>query len=182
MAPQYERALQDPGELALFVALLQSEGVKSYLEIGSRFGGSLWRIANALPHGSLVVSVDLPKPDAADSLRQCAEVLRAKGYRMHLHLGDSADDGISSAVSALGPFDCCFIDGNHAEHYVRQDWETYGSMARIVAFHDIAWLPRPTKKTPLEVAKVWNEIKSDYRHEEIRLKPADCGIGVLWRC
>ncbi len=179
---QQFKALQDPGELALFIALLQRENVRSYLEIGSRFGGSLWQIANALPQQSTVVSVNLPEQDAETSLRNCVTALQGRGYSAHLHLGDSASPDIASAVRARGPFDCCFIDGNHAERYVRHDWETYGAMARIVAFHDIAWLPRPNKKTPLEVAKVWNDIKGGYRHEEIRLQPGDCGIGVLWRC
>jgi predicted O-methyltransferase YrrM len=174
--------LQDPKELAQFIEILQRENVCSYLEIGSRFGGSLWRIANALPQQSLVAAVDLPRPDAEQSLRDCVVALQRGGYRAHLNLGDSADPGIVSAVRALGPFDCCFIDGNHSERYVRHDWETYGAMSRMVAFHDIAWLQRSTKKTPLEVAKVWNEIKLGYRHEEISLQPRDCGIGILWRC
>jgi hypothetical protein len=43
-----------------FAPLLVREGVTSYLEVGSKFGGSLWRAANALPKGSRIVSVDLP--------------------------------------------------------------------------------------------------------------------------
>ena len=33
---------QDPTEIAAFVDLLVGEGVGSYLEIGCKFGGSLW--------------------------------------------------------------------------------------------------------------------------------------------
>ena len=172
--------LQNPKELAQLIDLLRRENVRSYLEVGSRFGGSLWRIANALPPGSRIVAVDLPRPDAETSLRSCAAALLNRGYDMHLHLGDSAASEIAGAVRALGPFDFCFIDGNHTEQYVRQDWATYGAISRIVAFHDIAWLPGQ-RETLLEVPKVWNEIKLGFRHHEISLQPHDCGIGILWR-
>jgi hypothetical protein len=39
----------------------------------------------------------------------------------------------------------------------------------------------PSKKMPIEVKKVWDEIKGSYRFEEIRLCQRDNGIGVLWR-
>jgi predicted O-methyltransferase YrrM len=42
-------AAQDPAEIAAFCALLAREGVASYLEVGAKFGGSLWRAALALP-------------------------------------------------------------------------------------------------------------------------------------
>jgi hypothetical protein len=57
---KYETEIaQDPAR-SKRSALLQREGVRSYLEIGSKFGGSLWRVANSLPPGSRIVSVDLP--------------------------------------------------------------------------------------------------------------------------
>jgi len=49
--------LQNHEELAQFIALLKKENVRSYLEIGSKFGGSLWRIGCALQVKSRLVSV-----------------------------------------------------------------------------------------------------------------------------
>lgn len=192
MNNKYERkALQDPAEIDAFIKLMKSENVKSYLEIGSKFGGSLWRVAKSMPKGSRIVSVDLPHGDTSfkesqPHLEACVKQLKMEGYDAHLFLGDSTDPEIVAKVTELGPFDACLIDANHTEPYVRQDWANYGSLSRIVAFHDIAWVlgrHQPSKKFPIQVAKVWNEVKKDYPHREIRLchTGEDNGFGVLWR-
>ncbi len=188
MAKYETNLLQDLGEFYDFLKLIRANGVKSYLEVGSKHGGSFWRISTLLPPGSRVVSVDLPHGDTSfkesePHLRDCVEALRNKGYDAHLFLGDSTDKMIVSGVHALGPFDLCFLDGNHTEAFVRKDWSNYGSMAKMVAFHDINWKPRPqpSKKMPIEVPRVWEEIRQAYKHVEFKRCPRDNGIGVLWR-
>lgn len=189
MSAKYETDfLQNKAELDGFIAILKREAVGSYLEIGSKHGGSLWHVANALPLGSRIVSVDLPQGDnsfkeSQPHLEACVAELKRLGYDSYLLLGDSTDAGVVEQVKALGPFDACFIDANHTLPYVTKDWENYGPMCRIVAFHDIGWVPRPepSNKMPIEVPKLWNEIKGKYGHEEIKLEPRDNGIGVLWR-
>ncbi len=175
-------ALQDPAELVEFARLVTQENIKSYLEIGSKFGGSLWHVTCAMPMGSRIVSVDL----AGDAdLKECIKRIKSLGYNAHLLTGDSTDPRIVETVKALGPFDLCLIDANHTEPYVRMDWLNYGPMARIVAFHDIGYDlgDRPPKPWKIEVPKVWNEIKVGYRHQEIKLCATgrDNGIGILWR-
>ena len=193
MNNKYERvALQYPSEIAAFIKLLKQEEVKSYLEIGSKFGGSLWRVANELPKGSRVVAVDLPHGDTSfkesqPHLEHCVKRLRhERGYDSYLFLGSSTNADIVSLVAGLGPYDACLIDANHTEGFVRADWANYGPLARIVAFHDISWKDGnrpPSKKYPIQVPKVWNEIKQSYRHCEIKLDPTgqDNGFGILWR-
>lgn len=175
-------ALQDTSELVEFVRLVQREKVRSYLEIGSKFGGSLWAVTVAMQVHSRAVSVDL---DGGADLKECVSRLQKVGYEVHLFVGDSVDPKIVEEVKCLGPFDLCLIDANHTEPYVRMDWLNYGPMARIIAFHDIAYDlgDRPPKPWKIEVPKVWNEIKRDYRHEEIKLchTKRDNGIGILWR-
>jgi hypothetical protein len=176
------KALQDPVELVEFARLVTREKVKSYLEIGSKFGGSLWHVACAMPLGSRLVAVDL----VGDlDLNECIKRLKSLGYDARLLIGDSVDPKVVDAARVLGPYDLCLIDANHHEPYVRQDWANYGPMARMVAFHDIGWVQgdRPNKPWRIEVPKVWNEIKQDYRHQEIKLCPTgrDNGIGILWR-
>lgn len=196
MSEKYERAaLQDPAELAHFIVLLKKEGIRSYLEIGCKHGGSLWRVATeAMPKGSRIVAVDLPHGDASfkesePHLTACVKRLRKElGYDAHLFIGDSTDKEIIARVAELGPFDACLIDANHTEPYVRADWKNYGPMARIVAFHDIGWIAqgRDVKpgKLPIHVPIIWNELKSQFRHHEIKLchTGRDNGFGVLWRC
>jgi len=193
MFNKYERlALQDPVELATFLKLLRNENIRSYLEIGSKFGGSLWKVATVMPKGSRIVSVDLPHGDTSfkesqPHLEECVKRLRKSlGYDAYLFLGDSTDPAIVTKVAELAPFDACLIDANHTGPYVRADWANYGSMARIVAFHDIGWVQegRVTKKYPIEVPQLWSELKTQFpKHREIKLchTKRDNGFGVLWR-
>jgi len=180
--------LQNKSELHAFIDLLKRENVKSYLEIGSKFGGSLWPIANALPQGSKIVAVDLPHGDTSfkdtkPHLEECTNALRAKGYDVHLILGDSTDPKVISLVYSLGPFDAVFIDANHTLPYVKADWANYGKIGRLIAFHDIGFFRAggmPVGKKPIEVPIFWKFIKDQYRHTEIRHDISDNGIGVLW--
>lgn len=187
-SPKYESAmLQDPVEIAEFCRLVETEKVASYLEIGSKFGGSLWRVVNAMTPGSRAVAVDLPHGDTSfketlPPLEECCGHLRKRGYHVRLIIGDSTDPKVVDQVKALGPFDLVFIDANHTEPFVRKDWANYGPLGKIVAFHDIAWVPRPSKKLPIEVPQVWRELRQGYRWREIRQpNTVDNGIGVLWR-
>lgn len=174
-------ALQDDAELVEFVKLVTRENVRSYLEIGSKFGGSLWAVTTAMSKGARAVAVDL---DGGNDLKDCVSKLKFHLYDVHLLVGDSTDPKIVEAAAKLGPFDLCLIDANHTEPFVRMDWRNYGPLARIVAFHDIAWDQgdRPDKPWKIEVPKVWNEIKQDFAYQEIKLckTKRDNGIGILW--
>ena len=180
--------LQNIKELDEFVHVLKENNVKSYLEIGSKFGGAVWYVANRLPTGSKIVSVDLPHGDKSfkesqPHLEECIRELKKKGYDAHLVLGDSTNQDIINQVKALGPFDACFIDANHTLSYIKKDWENYGPMARMVAFHDIGFYRKeglPPHKKPIEVPIFWKGIKNGYKNVEIRYDKQDNGIGVLW--
>lgn len=178
--------LQNLEEIDWLIGIFRKEEAKSYLEIGSKHGGSLWRIANALPKGSRIVSVDLPHGDGSfketqPSLEQCVSALIEKGYDAHLILGDSTDQLIINQAKALGPFDACFIDANHTMSYIKQDWENYGSISKMVAFHDIAWKrAKDWTGTRMDVAEFWNELRPNYRNKQIALDGKDNGIGLLW--
>jgi predicted O-methyltransferase YrrM len=181
--------LQHEGELVDFIDLLRHNRVTRYLEIGAKFGGSLWRIGNALPLNSRVVAVDLPGgtdewSTSEQSLTACVTALRDIGQDAHIVWGDSADEKIVEVVRALGPFDVMLIDGNHTLSGIRRDWANYAPMARIVAFHDIAWRNEPRDRGYLiDAPAVWAELKPHFRHVEIKRDPTgrDNGIGVLWQ-
>ncbi|WLA80293.1 class I SAM-dependent methyltransferase [Bradyrhizobium elkanii] len=182
--------LQDEQEIAAFADLVNSEGVLSYLEIGSKFGGSLRRVAAAMPAGSRVVSVDLPKGTKAwtqsePSLKGVISDLRSKGYDAHLIWGDSTDQAVIDQVNVLGPFDCVMIDADHRLPGLTKDWINYGPLGRMVAFHDIAWRRAPDwVGTRIDVPQLWDVLKQDYQHhQEFKFCPTgkNNGIGVLWR-
>ena len=181
--------LQDAVEFNRFLTFIREQQVRSYLEIGSKNGGSFWRISNALPRGSKVVSVDLPHGDTSfketeQHLKACVDELVRRGYKATLVIGDSTDEKIVERVRKMSPFDLIFIDANHTETYVWRDWENYGPMGKLVAFHDIGhiMLPhKPTNKLPIEVGKVWKQLRREHEHLEIRNCAASNGIGILWK-
>ena len=188
--PKYETdAAQDATELALLIDLFRHEQVRSYLEIGSRYGGSLWKIARSMPTGSRIVAVDMPagfggRPDGKEVLDACIKELVRLGYDASVVWGNSTHRDVIAQVAPLAPFDAAFLDGDHTLDAVTADWNNYGGMAQIVAFHDIAWQrPKGWGGKVIAVPQLWESLKSSYRHQEFRTHPSgkDNGIGVLWR-
>ncbi len=185
-----KKLLQNAREFDRFLAIIAAEGVRSYLEIGSMYGGSIWRVARTMPPRSRVVSVDyaVDTPEALPHLQACVSELSGQGYDTHLIVGDSMSPQTVEKVAALGPFDMVMIDGAHTLDAVTADWLNYGSRSKIVAFHDIAWNDTWRSAVPgrafkaMGVPVLWNELKQSYRHEEIKLQvPSNYyGIGVLW--
>lgn len=180
---------QHLAEIHEFVAFLKGKQIKSFLEVGSKFGGALWLVTRIMPKGSRVVSVDLPnshwgRSESQTSLEECIKHLNREGFDAHLFLGDSTAPDIVQKVSGLGPFDAIFIDANHTEPFVRKDFANYGKLAPIICFHDIGWdNPTPPGRLPIEVPKVWNELKmtqsKDAVFSEIRHDNRHNGIGIL---
>lgn len=184
--------IQNEQEHRAFIKIMGEAGARSYLEIGSMFGCSLWKVATALPKGSRVVSVDnmADNPEARASLAACVADLTAHGYDAHWIDGDSTDPVTVEQVKLFAPFDVLFIDGCHAPEFVMADWKNYGPLARIVGFHDInfknTWVSKNGfryDESRMGVPKVWNEIKKGYRTTEFKYYPTQnyYGIGVLWR-
>ncbi len=176
---------QFPAEHERFCEILRQTDVRSYLEIGSNFGGSLWRVASILPVGSKLVSVDQPNiknNNSKEILGLCIDELNAIGYDAHVIFGDSTRHDIVFAAAKYAPFDAVFIDANHSSSYVRADYKNYRQMAKkIIAFHDIAAV-RPNKPEPIEVKTFWDEIKGVMPNtEEIILdETVTNGIGVIF--
>lgn len=182
----YEReVLQHEAELAAFVDLVRDMGASSYLEVGAKFGGSLWRVAQALRPQSTIVAIDLPKGTIAwdrsrPSLVSCIERLNGMGHEAMTIWGDSTDVKVVEQAARLGPFDVVFIDANHTLPYLEKDWANYGPMGKMVAFHDIGFFRDRPWTVPIDAPQFWDSIKGGYTNVEIRKDRQDNGIGVLW--
>ena len=157
-------------------------GGSSVLEIGSRYGESLLRMANVMEPGALIVSVELPevqtgRKGSAAVLERNIMMLCDLGFDAHVIFGDSHAEEIKQKVLDISEsFDVVFIDGDHSYDGVKKDWEDYGPLGKTIGFHDAC-------ATTWDASKVWEEIKADYPHEEFFDLIGDpqryMGIGVI---
>lgn len=175
-------------ELNGMIRLFKERGVKTYLEIGARDGDTFYAVMSALPIGSKGIALDLPgglwgKSTTAKNLISAVKALKAKGYDVNYILGDSRDKDTISHIKEMGPFDAALIDGDHTIEGVTADWENYGGLARVVAFHDIVGTGQKEKiyKNPVEVPILWADLKTKHKHFEFvdTENNSQMGIGCL---
>jgi len=176
--PQYQKEIQE------FIRLLKDRDVKSYLEIGCRHGDTFHAVGLALPKGSLLVAIDLPGmpsikskkskwPDSDKALHRAASDLEKQGQKAIVIIGDSHSNEVIESVNKYSPFDAIFIDGDHSFEGVRMDWQNYGPMGTLIAFHDI-------RGDVDKGGSLFNELKQQYKHTEFAFYNKG-GIGVVWR-
>lgn len=181
------RASQDEGELRGFIDLLQLHEVSRYLEIGARHGDTFHEVMLGLPVGSYGLAIDLPggmwgKVTTSSSLYAAAADLRAKGYLVDVILGDSTTAEVITSARVRAPYGAVLIDGDHRYDGVKKDYINYGSMAPLVAFHDIVGVGEKESVygNPVEVPRLWSEIKSEGRGFFEFISPGSrMGIGVV---
>jgi hypothetical protein len=181
------RASQDENELQGFIDLLQLHQVTRYLEIGARHGDTFHSVMTSLPEGSYGLAIDLPggmwgKATTASSLQAAAADLRAKGYIIDVILGDSTSAEVVTSAKLKAPYGAALIDGDHRYRGVKQDWINYGSMAPLIAFHDIVGVGESERVhgNPVEVPRLWDEIKAECEGCIEFVSPGSrMGIGVV---
>jgi len=180
--PQYQDEIQG------FIQLLKDEGCTSYLEIGARHGDTWHAVGMALPEGSKLVAVDLPGmksgmrgggrfPDSHLYLKVAKEDLCKHGRDAHMIIGDSQSQKTISCVAALGPFDAVFIDGDHSPIAVRSDFENYGPMGKLIAFHDICGQGKNTR----QIGPIFKELAKGKKAVKFVHDSLTRGIGVVWK-
>jgi hypothetical protein len=174
------RLWQLPNQFAPYLIEVARHGVRRYLEIGVRHGGSFTATVEYLSRvGELdeAVAVDvssvpalLPYPLDQPSVR--------------LMQADTLTERFATWVHRHPGFDLAFIDGLHSYEGCRRDFETMHDHARLIALHDISNHIEP------EVGRVWADIRRDYadtydfheftaQYDEIG--PANMGIGLAIR-
>lgn len=183
--PQYQE------EVARFIDLLKAEGVRSYLEIGCRYGDTLHAVGCALPEGSTIVGIDWGRSfvhepgrrkrrEASEfkraRLSMCIEDLRVRGRNASMIIGDSREMATRQLAMLRGPYDAIFIDAGHARDDVAADWENYGPMGRIVAFHDVC----NDGQRLTGPGQVFLDLGRTHRRLTISVDPRRRGIGVIW--
>jgi len=148
------------------------------LEIGTARGGTLL-IWSSLA-SKMVISCDLVHRAAQKPLFEALPP-RDSACRVQLLTGNSHEAVFKQRVAqALNgeKADFLFIDGDHTEAGVAQDYNDYREFVRpggIIAFHDII------ENQPLpdnQVYHFWNKVKQGQVVEEFVNDPKQCGFGI----
>ncbi len=172
------QSLQIESEILGLARAVEALKPKVILEIGTARGGTalIWaRLAR-----ERLVTCDILER------RGFAELLRAfpppgSDCRVSVMVGDShAEEFVQRVRDELDgqQVDFLFIDGDHSETGVAQDFETYRKFVRpggVIAFHDIA------DSQPLatnQVQHFWKKIRNDYETTEFILHPDQSGFGI----
>jgi predicted O-methyltransferase YrrM len=181
---------QDERELSDLLERVREIGPRRILEIGSLYGGTLWRWMHEFP-GALVVSLDLVAVDVPEHPYE--RILEARAYweswaaetgcELAFYVAPSASPTAIEKVSQHAPFDFIFVDGGHRYHQVEADFRNYWPMLRpggIMAFHDCAcWEGHPS----IDVGAWWRDLERTgvYAQELISYIPDWWGIGVIYK-
>lgn len=148
---------QYPNQLSkLLVYLAGIRDVKSYMEIGVRFGGNMLLLKRFLEgaygHEIEVTGVD-PRPNK--------KLKRIAGEEQIIYYNLRSTSQRFKKIIQNKQYDIVFIDGDHSYEVCKQDFELFKDKARYIILHDIISDVCPG------VVKVWNEIKANPKYEII---------------
>lgn len=172
------KTLQKRSEILSLAAKVEELAPKIILEIGTERGGTLF-IWSAIA-SEKAISCDLQEMELQRELYKKFPPNDSE-CQVVLHVGDShAEEFVEIVVNELDGqlVDFLFIDGDHSETGVEQDFEMYKNLVRpggLIAFHDIV------ENQPLDTNQVqhfWNRVKDKYDYFELIDDRDQCGYGI----
>jgi predicted O-methyltransferase YrrM len=131
------RHWQYPNQFAPYLAHVASLGVRSYLEIGVRHGGTF------------LITTELLKPERAVGV----DIDRVPALSEHEVLQADSRSRRFRRLARSQTWDLVLVDGNHAYDAVRSDVETVLPHANVIALHDIVDQASPG------VRRAWAELR-----------------------
>ncbi|MGZ6469766.1 MAG: O-methyltransferase [Bdellovibrio sp.] len=108
-----------PPEAQLIKTLVKIHGTKRFVEIGTLTGLSAQYIFEAMPDGGELWTLE-KDPQHGKMAQEIFSKLDQSRKKIHLVLGDARQE--LEKISAQGPFDGVFIDGNKAAYYDYLIW------------------------------------------------------------
>lgn len=124
---------QYPLQFGPYLATLSRLGVRSYLELGVRHGGSYVatvEILNRFRELDFAVAVDIiPCPGLVD--------YQVSNSRSRFVCMNSQSDDFIRFVADLPTIDLVFIDSHHEENQCRREFAALSPYANMIAFHDV---------------------------------------------
>jgi len=163
-------ASQGKRELKRLLEILISIKPKVILEIGVDRGGSInvWR--KVFPE-AYIIGIDI---SGYADFTGCS--CKTIGYSQSEIVQTLTQDVLRE--HKFDYIDFLFIDGDHMEKSVWDDFNYYSSLVKkggIIALHDV-WLE---DNPAVEVYKVWKELKHKYNYEEFHFDEGT-GTGVIF--
>jgi predicted O-methyltransferase YrrM len=185
---------QDSAELEWFVRLTQKLNVQRYLEIGSRWGDSLYAVmmnrTGQSPVKAFAGVIDISEsPEKHKRLVETLDEIEKTGVTVAHFSGSSRNPAALVFAQEQAPYDLIFIDGDHTYEGAMADWYTYHQHAPVIVFHDIAAPDTWVSDGKLNgVQKFWRELtaKDTCSHgfkkvEEFVTPGSNMGYGVIYR-
>jgi cephalosporin hydroxylase len=182
-------AIQRTWELQALVGDIRRLRPSCVVEIGTHRGGTLVCWAEVSAPGAHLVSIDLPTPsEGMGTTDRDLEHVRARLTAGRRLTAIRADSHLPSTVALVQealagrPVDFLWIDGDHSDAGVRQDFAMYAPLVRaggLIAFHDV----RESADVPSnQVHGFWRELKGRYVTREYIDQDwpgGGMGIGVI---
>jgi predicted O-methyltransferase YrrM len=165
--------LQNPVEFQALLDLYHERRPGRVLEVGVGEGGTLWHWLQHAPQGATVVALD-DRHRNQDAYPDWTPA----GVELVTIIGSSHDPDVIVDAAEHRPYDWIFLDADHHDHAVRQDWRHFSAMTShdaAIALHDIA----PSDDPTIHVDQLWFELAHQHSTVEYRVHGGP-GIGVVF--
>lgn len=174
------KSWQYPIQFSEYLVYLAHRDIRSYIEIGCRFGGTFIIVVEYIRRFSdlyRVCAIDIEKTDIMEKY-----VSQTSGAEYKI--GNSLAPEFQAFLGSI-KWDLAFIDGDHSYPGCSTDFESVRQRSKLIALHDIASDACPG------VRQMWNEIKrivpasrvweanNQYRDVFKRMNSTYLGIGVV---